>query len=110
MNRACFCIPAALLVVAVSSVTSLLWSSAFAQDAGKGKVTAIHHKWEYKVVRESTDPNTSEVDTKKFETAVNRLGEEGWECVGTVSEVRGGGPGRANSTDAVLIFKRPNKS
>jgi hypothetical protein len=63
-------------------------------------------KWEYKVIRaESSRRNIAE---DKMESALNKLGEEGWECAGTVSEVTGSDV-QGTWTKAVLILKRPKR-
>jgi hypothetical protein len=63
-------------------------------------------KWEYKVIR--PEPNRRSIAEDKMEAALNKLGEEGWECVGTVGEVTGGEP-QGTLTKAVLILKRPKR-
>jgi hypothetical protein len=70
---------------------------------GKGVYFGVAVKWEYKVV---TSPRTdSGIDTQKLEEALNALGEDGWECAGTLSEARAGGfLGRG-----LVILKRPKR-
>jgi hypothetical protein len=70
---------------------------------GKGVYFGVAVKWEYKVV---TSPRTdSGIDTQKLEEALNTLGEDGWECAGTLSEARAGGfLGRG-----LVILKRPKR-
>jgi hypothetical protein len=106
MNRSRFCFPAALLLAVLVVVSVLLWGTACAQDKGKEKVTAPNVKWEYKVLQ--SEPVGVRVDADKMEKDLHKLGQDGWECVGTVSEVYGpkGGP---NTTRALLICKRPKQ-
>lgn len=61
---------------------------------GKDAVPAV--KWEYKVIK-FYDINAG----REMEGKLNTLGEEGWECVSTVSESRGAW--------AVVILKRLSK-
>ena len=107
VKRTCVNVTATMLFFVVGSVGTMLWSNTYADDAGKGKPVTSTLKWEYKVISESTQPTVG-LNTKKIEGSLNNLGEEGWECVGTVSEVKGG-ISEANLTNAVLIFKRPKK-
>lgn len=95
----------AVLVVGVGQI--------FAQDKNKEKITRPEvkkewmdlpmKKWEYKVVH-------VERDQAKMEEALNKLGEQGWEYVGTVSWVGAVRSGAANPpihTEAYFICKRP---
>ena len=95
-----------LLLAVLVVVSVLLWGTACAQDKGKEKVTAPNVKWEYKVLQ--SEPVGVRVDADKMEKDLHKLGQDGWECVGTVSEVYGpkGGP---NTTRALLICKRPKQ-
>lgn len=101
-----------LLVAALVAVPVLLWGSAFAQDKGRDKEATSPVKWEYKVIRAGGGDGDSIVEGK-MEEALNNLGKEGWECVGTVSDVGGGnsrvGVQGPNWTRAVLICKRPKR-
>lgn len=60
-------------------------------------------KWEYKVVQVEKDPT-------KMEETLNKLGEQGWEYVGTaswVSTIRSGAAVPPIQTEAFFICKRP---
>jgi Domain of unknown function (DUF4177) len=108
MNVGRFCFPAltvaALLGTAISSR-----EPAFGQDTkDKEKTTRPLVKWEYKVIASSSS-------AAQMEDALNKLGEEGWECVGTVTPVVAvtptggfGGGGKAKSATN-LILKRPKQ-
>ena len=73
-------------------------------------VGAAPLKWEYKIMPLGRDDQQAEQE-------MNKLGDEGWELVGTPSSVSSsvrpgpgpGGPGGAISTRSRLIFKRPKK-
>ena len=110
MRHARFYFPAAFLLAVLFAIPVLLWGSAFAQDKGKEKPAAAPVKWEYKVISPAGGARQIQIDEGKMEEALNNLGKEGWECVGTVSEVMGGDSGvgrqQPNWTRAVLIFKR----
>ena len=108
MKRARIYIPFALLFFTVGTVVTMFWGNAFAQDAGKGKIAPPNTKWEYKVVSEITQPILG-LNAKSIESSLNLLGQEGWECIGTIGEVKGGGSNEGNMTNAVLIFKRLKK-
>jgi hypothetical protein len=101
---------AALLCVTLIAVSVLLFGSASAQDEGKNKEAAPKVKWEYKVIRVGEFDRP--IDEKKTEAALNDLGNEGWECIATVSEVRARGSSKGVSsiwTEAVMTFKRLKK-
>ena len=108
MNRVRFYCPAALLRGALFVSVSSFPGPVFAEDKGKGKVAPPVVKWEYKVIKAQDDP-------AMMEDALNKLGEEGWECVGTVSRVFGGGGGGRDrgasplQSGAHLICKRPKQ-
>ena len=80
----------AVLIVAALAVLVVGVGQIFAQDKNKEKITRPEvkkewmdlpmKKWEYKVVH-------VERDQAKMEEALNKLGEQGWEYVGTVSWV-----------------------
>lgn len=108
MKRAHIYIPVAMLFFTVGSVGTMLWSNAFAQDASKEKIAPPNVKWEYKVVSEITQPVLG-LNAMSIEGSLNLLGQEGWECIGTIGEVKGGGSNEGNMTNAVLIFKRLKK-
>lgn len=99
-------IPLALLLLTVGMVGSRVWTSAFAQDGTHANFAALAPRWEYKVIRFPSPGGGVSVDAQQMEADINRLGEDGWECTGTVSDV-GRGFNQFNKTDAVLIFKRP---
>jgi RNA polymerase sigma factor (sigma-70 family) len=63
-------------------------------------------KWEYTVLQ--AESSNREIAMDKMQAALNRLGEEGWECTGTVSEVTGL-ERQGTWTKAVLILKRPKR-
>jgi len=105
MKRAAVYGPAALLIVAVGSLAAIFWNNAFAQDGSRANFATLAPRWEYKVVRYQTPGGGAPVDTQQMEADINRLGEDGWECTGTISDV-GRGFNQFNQTDAVLIFKR----
>jgi Domain of unknown function (DUF4177) len=70
--------------------------------AFKNKVARAAVKWEYKVL---TSPRIGDaIDTQKLEETLNKLGEDGWECAGTLSEVRGEG-----AVNRYVILKRPKQ-
>ncbi len=75
-----------------------------AEAQEKEKEKAV--KWEYKVVR--PESNRRDVAEDKMEKLLNKLGEEGWECTGTVSEVVGSEV-QGTWTHAVVILKRPKR-
>lgn len=58
---------------------------------------AESHRWEYETVRPPRDETRKEATDPK--RALNELGAEGWEFVGTI-EYEGGGT-------KYLVFKRP---
>lgn len=99
---------AALLLGALVAVQALLSSSAEAQDKEKAKVDPPNVNWEYKVFNAGGGQGDP-INEGKMEEALNKLGNEGWECVGTVSEVQGAKAGPPIWTKAVLIFKRPKR-
>jgi hypothetical protein len=81
------------------------------EDKGKGGGSAlVVSKWEYKVT--TLGPRDRDADTEK---ELNKLGEDGWELVGTPSSVTApqqaegnqGNPGI--STKVKLIFKRAKR-
>jgi hypothetical protein len=84
------------------------------EEKGKGVIPAIvgppPSKWEYKIMPLVRDDQQAEQE-------MNKLGDEGWELVGTTNSVSSsvrqgpgpGGPGGAVSTRSRLIFKRPKK-
>lgn len=102
MNLKRVLLPVAGLLVALAVAWSI-FGSASAQDK-KGEPVRPAAKWEYKAVRPESDRR--DVSTAKMEAALNKLGEEGWECVGTISEVVGSEQ-QGMWTQAVLICKRP---
>jgi hypothetical protein len=104
MSNARFYPLTALLAVALLAVSGLYFGDAFAQDKGKGKDATP--KWEFKVIRVGAIQAT--VNAEKIEESLNTLGKDGWECVSTLSDVRGVAKSQT-WTEAVLIFKRSKK-
>jgi hypothetical protein len=102
MNLKRVVLPAVALAVAVAVAWSALRPAA-AQDK-KDVPARVTAKWEYKVVR--PESNGRSVAEGKMEATLNKLGEEGWECVGTVDEVTGTAQ-QGTWTNTVLICKRP---
>ena len=95
----------ALCAACWSGVSSPAQEKKAKEEKGAGAVVPVP-KWEYKVIRPET--NRREVAEDKMEAALNKLGEEGWECVGTVGEVTGS-EAQGTWTKAVLILKRPKR-
>jgi hypothetical protein len=86
------------LVAALILGTVLFECRALAVAKGKEGATPVA-KWEYKILRIENDPS-------KMEDLLNKLGNEGWECVGSVrADVRGD----RIVTVSYLICKRPKK-
>lgn len=98
-------VPVALLLCGVGSMGALCWNHVFAQDGTRANFATLAPRWEYKVVRFPAPGAGELLDINQLEDTTNRLGEDGWECTGTISEV-GGGVNQFNKTNAVLIFKR----
>jgi hypothetical protein len=95
-----FSFPLALLLAAsLFVVAAFLWRPALAQD--KDKVVRPVVKWEYKVVR----AGRSVISETRMEETLNKLGDQGWECVATLAEVVEKGA----ATNAILICKRPKQ-
>lgn len=63
----------------------------------KGAHAAV--KWEYKILTA-----TRAIDIQKLEEALNKLGEDGWECAGTFSDMTLEGISRRH-----VILKRPKR-
>jgi hypothetical protein len=81
-----------------------MWGAAAGQvgkNADRGSV-----KWEYKVIR--AESTLRRIDTDKTEEALNKLGQDGWECVGTISEVSGA-QAKGMLTHGILICKRAKR-
>jgi hypothetical protein len=76
---------------------SLYKNAAIAQDTSKPERPKT--KWEYKVVPAGND-------SEKMEETLNKLGEDGWEYVGTVAWV-GGPRGGVVPGPNFMICKRP---
>ncbi len=104
MNRSRFCFPVALLLAVLVVVSVLLWGTASAQDKGKEKAAGPNAIWEYKVLQ--SEPVGVRIDADQMEKDLNRLGQGGWECVGTVSEVYSDAVRKVTATRALLICKR----
>lgn len=99
-----------LVSLALVLVAVVIWTPASAQDKEKPARPLV--KWEYKIVQSpltqppadgAGGPFSRRLDAKKLEEDLNKLGEEGWECVGTVSEPIGKG----GATRAYVLCKRP---
>lgn len=105
MKREIVSIPIAILLIVIGCMGSRVWTNAFAQDGSHANFAVLAPRWEYKVVRFPAPGAGELLDTNGLEDTINRLGEDGWECTGTISEV-GGGVNQFNKTNAVLIFKR----
>jgi hypothetical protein len=104
------CLTVGLLPLVMVLLALGVWTPATAQD--KDKPARAPVKWEYKIAQSSlTRPPAGgagggfsrHLDAKKLEEDLNKLGEDGWECVGTVSESLGEGSG----TRAYVLCKRP---
>lgn len=99
-----------LPVVALSAslvAATVAFGPAVGQDKeAKGKADAQVPvvKWEYKVIHAESEGRA--ISAPKTEAAINKLGQDGWECVGTVSEVTGTTT-QGSWTTGVLILKRP---
>lgn len=104
MNLERVLLPAVALAVSLAVVCSFFGPVA-AQDK-KDVPAPPAVKWEYKVIR--PESKGRDVAEDKMATALNKLGEEGWECVGTVGEVTGTNV-QGTWTKAVLILKRPKR-
>ncbi|MEM6692798.1 MAG: DUF4177 domain-containing protein [Planctomycetota bacterium] len=59
-------------------------------------------QWEYKVINAPTN-NGGFIQGYKLQPTLNELGIEGWECVGTISDVR------KEDTRGHVILKRPKQ-
>jgi len=101
MKRSWVCVTVVVLAVLFGTGT-FLKEMAFAQERGKDKAAVAAIKWEYKIITMSKNMTDAE-------QALNKLGQDGWECAGTTSEVTGGGQGPPNMTTVRLIFKRPKQ-
>ena len=105
MKRMYMVLPLAIVLAALGIGCSLLMGPALAQEKGKDKVVPRAGKWEYKVL--TTAVVGTRIDTQKLEETLNQLGEDGWECSGTLSEVHGGVPAAGGtSTRGFVIMKR----
>ncbi len=102
MNRKRVLLSAVGLLATLAAAWSALGPAA-AQDK-KGDPARPAARWEYKVVR--PEGGRRDVSEDRMAAALNKLGEEGWECVGTVGEVTGS-EAQGTWTKAVLILKRP---
>lgn len=105
MNRARFCVPVVLLLGAIFAIVAFLWVPAFAQDKDK-KVARPPVKWEYKFI--ATETKGPFFDADKTEETLNKLGNEGWEFVGTISDAPGAATGKTRMR-VHLICKRPKQ-
>ena len=95
MKRGRFFLALAVLSVALFATVGPSPRPAPGQDKAARPVA----RWEYKVV-DTTGP------ARDTEAALNKLGEEGWECVSAVSLVTGGGETPIR-TSVRLVCKRP---
>lgn len=104
MTNARLAVPTAMLIAVAALVAVCRWNNVAAQD----KAITADVRWSYKVRVVGHD---SHLSAKELEDVLNDLGEDGWECLGTVSEVKGGSASQKdeNRTNAVLILKRPKK-
>lgn len=93
---------AVLMLAGVVGAFALLWGPGFAQDKGITPPPA-KIRWEYKVVEVSG----TRVDRVELENALNKLGEDGWEAMGTIGEVTI--PGKAITSRGLVICKRQKK-
>lgn len=101
-----------ILVAALFVLGAACWSglSFAAQEKGKeDKGVTVRGpdspKWEYKIAELSEDDKASEKE-------MNKLGDEGWELVGTTSNVSAPRSGQGSSkisTQVRLVFKKPKK-
>lgn len=90
---------------------ALLAGSAVGQEKDK-----TPNKWEYKVVSPPRKEGVAvvrgslpQIDAEKLAKTLNELGEQGWECIATINDVRGGGGSSFNNTNVLMIFKRVKK-
>ncbi len=62
-------------------------------------------KWEYLIVTSEVGSIFStKIDFEKLQQKISKLGDEGWELVGTSDRNRNG-----NTRDIALYFKRPQQ-
>ena len=94
--------------VALFAVSTVCWSglsspSSAQEKKGEPVVAApAVPKWEYKIVM-------LDADNAQAEKEINKLGDEGWELVGTASDTVANPGGGRISTKVKLFFKRPKK-
>lgn len=75
---------------------SMAKDSVRAQNAGDAQAGYV--QWEYKVINAPTDNGF--IQSHKLQPKLNELGMEGWECTGTLSDVR------KDMTHGHVILKR----
>jgi Domain of unknown function (DUF4177) len=64
----------------------------------------MKQQWEYKTVKVDTYGFLGGIlDTNKFDSELNRLGQQGWELVSTFDTNMNNGVSR----EAIAVFKRP---
>ncbi|TWU01042.1 DUF4177 domain-containing protein [Stieleria varia] len=90
---------AAGITMLVLIVMSTIIDSVDAQNAGATQ--AGYPQWEYKVINAPTDNGF--IQGYKLQPRLNELGLEGWECVGTLGDVR------KEDTRGHVILKRPKR-
>jgi hypothetical protein len=94
-----------LFVVAALLSLAIAWwpgHESLAQEKGRAAFPPLP-KWEYKVMALGGDDQATEKE-------LNKLGDEGWELVGTPGVTSStAGSGGTVSTKVRLIFKRPKQ-
>lgn len=96
-------LPLACVLAVITVASAIFWGPVSAQEKDKGAQNPL--KWEYKLVLTRSEPHLS---VGEIEENLNKLGAEGWDCVATLNDVRGGGKG-PTTTQGILICKRPKK-
>ena len=90
-----------LLVLGGALFVAGALSQGIAATAGKEKAGRPAVKWEYKAI-------TLLHDTIKIQDALNKVGTDGWECVGVTSTAFGGQE-RPRGGQVLVICKRPKQ-
>jgi hypothetical protein len=105
MNRVRLYLPIILAIGASFIVASLVWRPAAAQE--KAKAPQAQLIWEYKVIHPPRVDGRTYYDYEKLRDELNKMGQQGWELTGTISDVSGGGnKGQGIYTGVTLICKR----